>query len=94
MNKTMKTLFETQPPRICGQFAKHSTAELHRKEINKLKTKIEMLERKAPAIVNLLHIFAEERDKFKEENKLLKAKISELEKENKRLEVDYYTNLF
>jgi chromosome segregation ATPase len=90
----MKTLFETQPPRICGQFAKHSTAELHRKEINKLKTKIEMLERKAPAIVNLLHIFAEERDKFKEENKLLKAKISELEKENKRLEVDYYTNLF
>jgi endonuclease III len=94
MNKTMKTLFETQPPRICGQFAKHSTAELHRKEINKLKTKIEMLERKAPAIVNLLHIFAEERDKFKEENKLLKAKISELEKENNRLEVDYYTNLF
>ena len=31
---------------------------------------------------------------FKEENKLLKAKISELEKENKRLEVDYYSNLF
>lgn len=90
----MKTLFETQPPRICGQFAKHSTAELHRKEINKLKTKIEMLERKAPAIVNLLHIFAEERDKFKEENKLLKAKISELEKENKRLEIEYYSNMF
>lgn len=90
----MKTLFETQPPRICGQFAKRSTAELHKAEINKLKMKIEMLERKAPAIVNLLHIFAEERDKFKEENKLLKAKISELEKENKRLEIEYYSNMF